>query len=653
MATTDFHHLLAPTRVGTMELRNRVMVPPHGARIGNLWGTDEDAARNIAYWEARARAGAAWVGGVTGFLGNVLIPGFEPTGGGVRCPLEGHFRQPFFVDRIGSFADRMHAAGAVVTIQMVMQGGAPHGPSPAMAAAITNVVPHVLDGDDLAAFTEEYRVAARQAALTGVDGIEFRLNHDDLLEWFVSPRTNHRTDAYGGSVEGRLRFPLEILTVIREEVGSRLTVGVRMNLSQGVYGGYDERDSTTNAQLLEASGLVDYFNVVVGTNWGNPSYIQPHFFAPAQWAAAVGELKRAVSLPVIYAGRVTSPEVAESVLAAGHADVVAMARAHIADPEVVRKVTEGRAADIRPCIGCNECISRPLVEELPFACAVNPDVAREVEGPLGRAPRARSVLVVGGGPAGMELAALAAGRGHRVALWEATDQLGGQLRLATAAPGYDDFVRYLAWQARRLGQVGVDVVLGRTATVERVRAEGVDVVAVATGARARVPDLPGVGQEHVHEVRDVLAGRSMPGHRVVVVAQEDHMAPLAVADLLADHGHDVTVLYASNAPAPLLSRYIVGGMLGRLDAKGVAVRCLSEVVAVTGDGVQVRHVYSGRTEDVGGFDSVVLACGGVSDSHLYAELRGGPADVHVLGDAYAPRRLVYATRQARALAEVI
>ena len=521
-----------------------------------------------------------------------------------------------------------------------------------MSAAITNVVPHVLDKDDMAAFVEEYQVAAHRTLETGVDGIEFRLNHDDLLEWFMSPRTNRREDEYGGSLENRARFPLEVLAAIREVVGRSLTVGVRMNLYQNVHGGYDSETAIALAKLLETSGMVDYFNVVVGTNWGNPSYIQPHFFKPAQWAELAGTFKQATALPVIYAGRVNSPEVAEAILAAGQADVVAMARAHIADGEVMRKVLEGRPMDIRPCVGCNECISRPLVEDLPFGCAVNPDVPNET-GPLPKAPRSKTVVVVGGGPAGMELAASAAERGHRVTLLEATDRLGGQLRLATAAPGYQDFVKYLDWQQRRLGQVGVEVRFDTTASVEALGRERADVVAVATGAKARIPAIPGVDRPFVHEVRDVLADGALAGRRVVVVAQEDHMAPLAVADLLSDDGHEVTVVYASNAPAPLLSRYIAGSMLGRLDAKDVTIRCMSEVIAITDDGVRTRHVYSGRTEDLGGFDAVVLACGGVSDAGLFAELKDRPGEVHVLGDAYAPRRLIYATKQARALARVI
>ena len=195
--------------------------------------------------------------------------------------------------------------------------------------------------------------------------------------------------------------------------------------------------------------------------------------------------------------------------------------------------------------------------------------------------------------------------------------------------------------------------LGHRATADEVAALSAHVVAVATGATPRVPQIPGADGPTVVDVRDVLAGRATVGSRVLVVAQDDHVAPLSVADLLSGQGHEVVLTYATAGPAPLLGRYIVGGILGRLDAQGVRMRFMEEVVAIRGSEVVVRNVYSLREETVGGFDSVVLACGSVSDSALYDELKSRLGSVHVLGDAYAPRRLVFATKQAYALAELL
>jgi dimethylglycine catabolism A len=646
-----FPTLLSPIQVGTMALRNRVMLPPHASAIGNLFGTDEEALRNIAYYESRVRGGATWIDSVSGHLANTFVPGFEPTG--IGAATTGFFRLPFFVERVREFSDRVHAGGGFGTAQIVHQGGMPHGPSSLLSAPVINLVPHVLSREEIAWFVREYAFCASQAQEARLDGIELHVNHDDLLEWFLSPLTNQRDDQYGGSMENRARFVIEVMTAIRDVFGRTMTLGARMNMREEVPGGYDLADGVEIAKHLESTGLLDYVHVVVGSPWGNPSYIQPHFFEPAQWAELAGEFTRALSIPVVHTGRINSPEVAETLLAAGFADVVGMARAHIADGDLLLKAREGRSLDIRPCVGGNECISRRYVEGLPFGCAVNPHTSNEIEGPWPTAAAPRQVLVVGGGPAGMELAALARESGHDVTLWEAADELGGQLRIAARAPGYGDFIRYLDWQRRRLARVGVDLVFGHRATVDSVRAAGADTVAVATGATPRRPPIPGAELSFVHDIRDVLTGSAVLGRRVLVVAQDDHMPPLAVADHLAGQGHEVTVVYATAAPATLLSRYILGGILGRLDRQGVRIRIMEEVAAISAGVVTVRNVYSWRESEICDIDSVVLACGGMSDSALYDSVKAELSDVHVLGDAYAPRRLVFATRQAYALAQLL
>jgi 2,4-dienoyl-CoA reductase-like NADH-dependent reductase (Old Yellow Enzyme family)/thioredoxin reductase len=648
-AHSSYPHLFSPITVGTMRLRNRVMLPPHASAIGNIFGTDEDANRNIAYFEQRVRAGVAWVSSISTHLKNTVIPGFEPTG--VGAATTGFFRLPFFVERIQQFSDSMHGLGATVTVQMVHQGGMPHGASPIMSAPVINLMPHVMDEDDITAFVQEYAYSAQLSRDARADGVELHLNHDDIHEWFLSPLTNQRQDRYGGSLENRARFSVEALQAIRDVVGSTMTVGIRLNVREEVPGGYDVAGGVALAQYFESTGLIDYVHGVVGSPWGNPSYIQPTYYEPAQWSPLVGRLKQAVRVPVVYTGKVNSPDVAERVLTAGDADIVGMARAHIADGDLLIKAREGRTQDIRPCVGGNECISRRYVEGLPFGCAVNPHTSRELEGPWPRVSLRRRVLVIGGGPAGMELAALAREGGHDVALWEGTDELGGQLRYAIRAPRHDGYARYLDWQRRRVEATGIDVRLGMRADVDDVLAAEADVVAIATGATPRTPPIPGADLEHVLDIRDVLAERCRPGQRVLVVAQDDHVPPLSVADFLASRGHQVTVVYATQGPAPLLGRYLIGGILGRLDEQDVQLRFMEEVVQIASDSVDVRNVYSGRHRTIGDVDSVVLACGSVSDSALYDTLKHRIPEIHILGDAYAPRRLVFATRQAYALAE--
>jgi 2,4-dienoyl-CoA reductase-like NADH-dependent reductase (Old Yellow Enzyme family) len=649
---TPFPHVFRPITLGTMHLRNRIMLPPHGSAIGNLLGSPQDAARNIAYWRVRAADGAAWVDAVRGRVRNRIVPGFEPHGYGAETA--GNYRSPLFVERVAGFVAAMHAEGALVTSQLTVIGGVPHAPGQELSSPLSNSRPHVMTRDDIGWYVTEYGYSAGQARRAGLDGIELHLNHDDLLEWFLSPHTNHRDDEYGrGSLESRARFAVDVLAGIRAETGPDMTVGVRFNLREEAPSGYTAEDGLVIAQYLESTGLVDYLHAVVGSPWGDPSYIQPQYYRPAQWAGLAGQLRRAVKLPVVYTGRVNSIEVAERVLAEGHADVVGMARAYIAEPHILAKARAGQAGQIRPCVGGNDCISRQYMEGLPFGCAVNPHASHEVDGPWGRAARPRRLLVVGGGPAGMELAVLAARAGHSVELWEAAAELGGQLRIAALAPSHDQYARYLEWQAGQLGQYGVKVDLGHEATVGEVLSAAPDVVAVATGARPHRPAIPGADGDGVLEVRDVLRGTVIAGRRVLVVAQDDHLPPLSVADHLSARGHEVTLTYSTAGPAPLLGRYIVGGILARLFRRGVTFRFLEQAVTITPSAVQVANVYSRRTEELTGFDSVVLACGGEADARLYGELAGQRSEVHLLGDAFAPRRLVAATRQAYALARIL
>ena len=647
-----YPHLFEPITVGTMRLRNRVMLPPHASAIGNIYGTDEDAERNIAYFEERVRDdGVAWVASLSTHLRNTVIPGFDPTG--VGAATTGFFRLPFFVERVQAFSDALHGHGATVSVQMVHQGGMPHGASAVMSAPVINLMPHVMDQDDIDAFVREYAASARLSLEGRADGVEVHLNHDDIHEWFLSPLTNQRTDRYGGSLANRCRFAVETLQAIREEVGSALTVGVRLNIREEMPGGYEVAGGVEIAQYLESTGLIDYVHGVVGSPWGNPSYIQPTYFDPAQWSALAGELTAALSIPVVHTGRINGPDVAERVLAAGHADIVGMARAHIAEGRILQKAREGRVAEIRPCVGGNECISRRYVEGLGFACAVNPRTSHEVEGPWPSVSGARSLLVVGGGPAGMELAALTRESGFDVTLWEAEDELGGQLRYAAMAPRHEMYAAYLDWQGRRLRDLGSTSHWHTARRPTRSRRWAPTSWRWRPARRRAFRRFPVRTALRSSRSRDVLAGRTTVGSRVLVVAQDDHVAPLSVADLLSSQGHEVVLIYATAGPAPLLGRYIVGGILGRLDAQGVRMRFMEEVVAIGDSSVVVRNVYSLREESVDGFESVVLACGSVSDSGLYDELKPRLGSVHVLGDAYAPRRLVFATKQAYALAELL
>ena len=646
-----YPHVFRPIQVGTLSLDHRLVVPPHGGGNGSLLGTAADFEQHAALWLAKLTGGMRWLGGGPNFVRNPLPPGFEPTGVGAHGP--GFFRDPRYPERIGELAARVHAGGGLLSVQMVLQGGMPIAPSATLSSYADHRIPHALDIDEVRWLVREYGESAAFAIDAGVDAIEIHANHDDLVQWFLSPLTNRREDEYGGTPEERRRFLREIVEAIRTHAARPITLGLRLCLDEMIDGGFGVEDCAATVAAFTAEGTVDYFSLDVGNNWGDPSYIPNGWYDDHQWAPLCGTVKTATDRPVVYAGRVLDVAQADAVLAAGHADLVAMARATMADPDIVAKTRAGAEERVRPCIGLNECIHRRLVEGLVYACGVSPRFAREAEPPPPAPAATRSVLVVGGGPAGTELAALCAERGHDVELWERESHLGGALALAALARANHRYQDWIDYQARRLEASGVRVVLGREATRDDVLAAAVEVVAVATGASSRRPDVPGRELPHVVTISEALTGTVELGPDVVVVAEDDGPAPLSVADHLAGLGHHVTLVYQSVGLAPLVGKYSAGAMYARLIDGGVTLVPLGRLVEVEAGAVRLASTYGQRRWSIEGVDHVVLACGSVPADGLFLSLKHRHPEVHLLGDAYAPRRMVFATRQAWALAAVI
>ncbi|HQV56901.1 MAG TPA: NAD(P)-binding protein, partial [Ilumatobacteraceae bacterium] len=562
--THDLGHVFTPLRVGTLALDHRLVVAPHGGGGGNLVGTENEFEVHAALWLAKVKGGFQWLGGAPGYVANPLPLGFEPSGVGAHGP--GHFRHPLYRQRIGELARRVHDQAGYLSVQMVQQGGKPIGPSATFSSYDDHRIAHALNVDEIAWLVAEYGESAAIALNEGIDAVEIHANHDDVVQWFLSPLTNLRTDSYGGSTLNRMRYLREIVASIRDRAPGPFTFGLRLCMDELIDGGYALDECLRFVEQFSADGLVDYFSFDVGNNFGSPSYVQVGWHDDAEWADLCGTLKSATTLPVVYAGRVTSAEQAEQIIATGQADLVSMVRATFADPQLVNKARGIDVEPLRPCIGLNECINRKQVEGLTYACGVAPTWAREWElrDMPARTSKPRAVLVIGGGPGGMELAALCAEQGHQVRLWEKAERLGGLLNTAARLRANHKYARWIDWQVERLERVGVDIRVDTEATVESVLAAQADVIGVVTGSLPRLPPIAGINGPRVATMGAVINGLARAGHRVALIVEDDGPAPPSFADHLAGLGHDVTFIAQSNQVAPLVGKYSIGSMLARL-----------------------------------------------------------------------------------------
>lgn len=634
-------------------------VTTQGAAVPPLIGSEEDAAGFIAYYAEKAKGGAGWVGGGPTFITNPWGPGFVGTG--VGSNRNGTCSAPNYCARLKRYMDSLHQYGAVGTIQLVLQGGMPGGTSPVQTSWTDNDIPHVLESEEIKAIVNDYRFSAERIREGGADGIELHANHDDLIEWFLSPLSNKRTDEYGGSFEKRMRYLTEVIDACRAGAGRDFTLGARLCADEFIEGGYDLEGAKEIVKYLAQTGKVDYFSIIIGNNWGAPSYIPPNVYPEAGFAPLAAAIRTVTELPIVFTGLVRDPLVAERLLAEGCADVIGIARAAIADPHFALKARSGQLDQIRHCIGVNACIDWGMVETLPGSgaekrgiCAVNPVAGRERDhATLVPATTRKKVVVVGGGPAGLETARLAAERGHAVVLLEREQELGGLVNIAARAPTQEILLDLVRWQRTQLKDLRVDVRLGTNASADAILALGPDTVVVATGSRPRRPDIPGVQQPNVVELRDALLEKASVGDRVIMLVQEDHMQALNCASFLAHRGKQVHFVCQTLQPAPKIGKY-TRAIYQQLQSKGVKFTVMTRARAIEGNTVVIHPVFAPNVEErLDGFDTVVLACGGESETGVYHDLKGRVKELYIIGDAYAPRRIYEATQQAAAVGRMI
>lgn len=684
-----FRHLLAPGRIGQLELRNRIFMSPMGSNLAEEDGSCGERIRG--YYEARARGGAAML-----IMGSVGVA--WPRGSGNQRQVA--LSEDRFITPLSRVAAAAHAHGARIAVQLQHAGaiavnepfqGLPFlVPSAPEAKAIDWAVdltadekrdmfdkffaPSVKIGyreateEDIEWLLASFAAAATRARAAGIDGVELHAGHGYIFSSFLSPSSNRRNDRYGGSLENRARLLLEAVRRVRVAVGEDYPVWCRLDSEEYLKNdGISLNDAIETARLVEAAG-VDAVHVTAYADASKGiSFTEAHTVAePCKYVPNTAAIKAAVRVPVIGVGRI-EPAVADRLIAEGKVDFVAMARKLLADPELPNKLAAGRSELVRPCIYCYTCISQIFLGSH-TRCAVNPQTGFESTDPIVPATERKRVLVIGGGPAGMEAARVAALRGHAVELVEAGDRLGGTVFFSSiVSPDNGPLIDYLAAQ---LVELGVRVRLDTRAGAELVRAAAPDAVVVATGARRGLVEVPGAGLPHVlsgDELRDMVTGRSAalarklrPHVRLALVAgrwtgvlgnaaairrASRHWLPLGrqvviyggglvgveLAEFLAERGRTVTLM----EPGPHFGKELMLVRRWRLmdTLRRLGVRLLPSTELVEIKPGTVRYRSSTGQEQTRRADHLVIALGASPDRALAEALAAQFPEVHCIGDA--------------------
>jgi len=629
--------LWSPLRIGPVTVRNRVVFSAHLTNYATQDGLPSE--QHAAYYAARAAGGAG------------LIITEEHSTHPTDWPYEKliHGFRPQVVDGYRRITEAVHRHGTPIFAQINHNGGQASSmfsrlpvwaPSP-VPDPLFREVPKAVSEAEIAEIVAGYGLVARHCAEGGFDGIELQCSHSSIVRGFLSPATNRRSDAYGGSLANRARLLLEIVAAVRDAIGPGLALGVRLCGDELIEGGTTIDEAVEVARMVEATGQVDYINTSIGVATATLFMIEASMHIPPGYAMFIpSAIRAAVALPVVGVGRFKDPIQAERALEEGQCDLVGVVRGQIADPEFAAKARSGHVEDTRLCLSCNqECVGRMGLNRW-LGCIENPATGREAEavGQVRLTPRPLEVLVVGGGPAGMQAAIAAARNGHRVTVVEREAEPGGQVRLAASVPNraeFGDLVRNQAAECRRLG---VRFELGVTADVAEVRRRGADRVVVATGARPARPWWAPGDADWIVDVRDVLEGRAQPAGSVLVLDEVGFHHATSVAELLADRGCEVEVVTPGMVVGQDLGVTLdMEGWWIRAEAKGIVQSTELVPMGIEGRTLNLQHHPTGSMQQRSP-DWIVLAVPADPVEELYVELRDAGVAVERAGDCVAPRR---------------
>ncbi|MCK5362114.1 MAG: FAD-dependent oxidoreductase [Gammaproteobacteria bacterium] len=634
--TSLFPHLLEPIQVGGVRLRNRIFSSGH---MTCMLSDGLPNADFVAYHEARAAGGCGLI-----ITESAAV---HPTSNAYNVQL---FRDDS-IAALSKVADAVHRHDCKVFGQLGHGGrethSSPDGTAPVafgpsqVASERFHVIPRAMPRKLIVEIGDSFGAGAERYLEAGFDGVEIMASHGLLLAQFLNPRVNRRVDEYGGELDNRMRLLRDTIASVRKRTGSSLAVGIRISGDELNVGGLEPEEVVEVCARLNDDGELDFIDVIGGSMTGlagsvhvvPPMNVEPGYLAPV--AAAI---KSVVAVPVLVAGRINQPHTAESILAAGHADLCGMTRAQICDPELADKAARGAVDDIRACIGCNQACIGHMQQGFPISCIQHPETGRERRyGTISLADESLRVVVAGGGPAGMKAAAVAAARGHHVTLYEQDAELGGQVKLARLLPERAEFGGIITNLDHEMRAAGARVELGVRVDRALIVQTRADAVVLATGGAPHIPDFLIEEGAHVVHATQLLAERANVGARVVVADWRCDWVGLGIAEQLARDGCYVRLAVNGYVPGESIQQYVRDRWVGELHRLGVDMIPYARLVGVDESTVYLQHTISGEPilcEDV---DTLVAATGNASVNVLERELEGYGGEIHMAGDCLSPR----------------
>ena len=630
-------YLFSPIKIKSLELTNRVVMPPMGTLLGNPDGTVSEA--NLAYIKRRARGGPGLI--IT------EITSVHPTGS-LRNELGAYDDR--FIPGLKKIVEVVHAAGGKVAMQLhhsgrenldLLKEGKAVAPS-AVPSLVYGLTPREITRNEIREIIASFGAAARRAIEAGFDAVEVHGAHGYLLTQFLSSLSNKRDDEYGGSLINRSRIMIEVLQEVREAVGYDFPISLRLSVEECIKDGYTFEDIRPILPNLVKAG-VDILHASLGTH-GSPGGVTsaPPEYPPGFNVWRAKKLKEAVGLPVIAVGRFSDPSLANEVIGRGEADLVAFGRQFLADPDFLIKAREGHPEDIRKCIACNQgCIERLILGEGKIRCALNPETGQEMIYPRGPATVSRKVWIVGGGPGGLTAAYEAARLGHKVTLFEKEKETGGQLRFASQSPFKDHYGTWTSWLTSQVKKMGVAVCTDTEVTESLISEGNPEVVVLASGGEQIKPDVPGINLPFVCNAWQVLSGTVPPGKHAVVIG--GGLIGMETADYLCQKGTQVTLVEVLKR-SPVLKITSHGYMLHHR-LKEAGCRLLFNTTLTKIEESSVTALIEGRQQILSPVDQVVIAVGLKPHDGLKEFLQARKIRTFIIGDALEPRRILEANEE--------